>query len=488
MCDTATVNVTVTAPRTSNAAPVANNDAASTDTNSNIVVNVLANDTDADGDLLTPIIDTNGTLGAATVNANGTITYAAAGVAGTDSFTYHVCDNWTTSLCSPPATVNMTVAEAAPPGSGLLLHAPEFMTVNHDVTLEQALQHARDFHVITFADTSLYKKYVPQMREAAQQAGHTLTMLVYINGTFILKNDVAGITDETMFMHTQDGKRIVSKDFGNTLSNIFNPAWAQSRISTCQTKMAQAGGADGCFLDTMGLAPTNPTYVTPGVPWNQARNAPYTGSEWLDGTTNIAETVRAGLGGKKLWVNGLLNGTYYSSATAPTKRLIDASDGGMIEIFLRPPNTAVTAYPNETKWRADVDMLAAAAGRSNKPLVTTTKVWVPGTQAQYEAWHRYALASFHMGTTGHEYFNFRLNKNMTTKDEFANVPLGAATAAYAKVGAYYKRNFTNGIVLVNPTKNAVTVPLDRQYRNLQGQLVSGNLTMLPNTGDVLVKA
>jgi VCBS repeat-containing protein len=488
LCDQATVNVNVTAPRTTNAAPVANNDSASTDKNTNVIINVLGNDTDADGDAMTPVVETNGQHGTATVNPNGAITYAATGWTGTDSFTYYVCDNWTTVACSTAATVTVTVSDVVTGTSGLLLHAPEFMTVNHTVTLEQALQHARDFHVITFADTSLYKKYVPQMKEAAQAAGHSLTLLVYINGTFILKSEVAGITDEAMFMHTKDGKRIVSKDFGNTLSNVFNPAWAQSRINTCNAKMSQAGGVDGCFLDTMGLAPINPTYVTPGVPYNPSTDAPYTGSEWLDGTTSIAQQVRNGLSGKKLFVNGLLNGTYYAQSSAPTKRLIDASDGGMIEIFLRPPNTAVTAYPNETKWKADVDMLAAAAGRSNKPLILTTKVWVPGTQAQYDAWHRYAVASFLMGTSGHEYFNFRLDKNMTTKDVFADVPIGDPAGGYGKVGVYYKRSFTNGVVLVNPTKNAVTVPLDRQYRNLQGQLVSGNFVMAPNTGDVLVNA
>jgi hypothetical protein len=486
LCDTATVNVTVTAPRTTNAAPVANNDSAVIDTNSNIVVNVLANDTDADGDLLTPVIDTNGVLGTATVNPNGTITYAAAGVAGADSFTYHVCDNWTTAACSNTATANVTVSEVQS-GSGLLLHAPEFMTTKHTLTREQALQDARDFHVISTGDVSLYKHYVADMRTAAADAGHPLLMLQYVNGTHSFPNEASAITDENMFMHTAGGERVKSKDFGNYLMNIVHPAWIQNRINACNTKIAQGGNVDGCFLDTLGLAPLNPTYVTPGPPHNPATGATWTATDWLNATSNIARQIKANLGGKKVWVNGLLNGTYYS-ATTPTKQLLDASDGGMIEIFLRPPNTAVTAYPNETKWKADIDMLAAAAGRGDKPLVTTTKVWVPGTQQQYEAWHRYALASFYMGTTGHEYFNFRLDKNKTTRDKFADVPIGTPTAAYGKVGAYYKRNFTNGIVVVNPTKNPVTVTLDRQYRNLQGQLVSGNLTMAANTGDVLVKA
>jgi hypothetical protein len=487
LCDTATVSVAVTQPRTTNAAPVANNDSAAIDPNGSVNINVLGNDTDADGDQITPAVDTPPAHGNATVNGNGTITYAATGWTGTDTFTYHVCDNWTSVACSNIATVSVTVS-AAPTGSGLLLHAPEFMTTRHTVTREQAMQQARDFYVITSGDVSLYKNYIADMHAAAQAAGHSLLILQYINGTFILANDVAGTTDENMFMHTKDGARIKSKDFGNTLANIFNPAWVQSRITTCNTKIAQAGGVDGCFLDTMGLAPINPTYITPGVPWNNNTNAAYTGAQWLDGTTNIASTVKANLGGKKVFVNGLLNGSYYADAAAPTKRLIDAADGGMIEILFRPPNTGVTAYPNETKWKADVDMLAAAAGRSNKPLITTTKVWVPGSQAQYDAWHRFSVASFLMGTTGHEYFNFRLDKNMTTKDPFGNTNIGDPTGTYAKVGGVYQRSFSNGIVIVNPTKNAATVNLGRQYRTLEGNIVSGSITIPANSGNVYVNA
>ena len=377
---------------------------------------------------MTPAIDSNAAHGTATVNGNGTITLRR-----------HRLDRH--RLLHVPRVrqlddVGVQYAAGNREHDGLrrgaggqrapVARLPEFMTVNHDVTLEQALQHARDFHVITFADTSLYKKYVPQMRDAAQQAGHALTMLVYINGTFILKNDVAGITDEyDVHAHPRRQAHRV-KGLREHVVQHLQPGLGPVPHQYLQNQDGAGGRCRRLLPRHHGPRPDQSHVRDTGRAVElSAKNAPYTGSEWLDGTTNIAETVRAGLGGKKLWVNGLLNGSYYSSATAPTKRLIDASDGGMIEIFLRPPNTAVTAYPNETKWRADVDMLAAAAGRSNKPLVTTTKVWVPGTQAQYDAWHRYAVASFLMGTTGHEYFNFRLNKNMTTKDELASMSQSA---------------------------------------------------------------
>jgi len=104
----ATVTVTVVA----NDAPVANDDAATTDVNTAVVVNVLANDTDANGDALTiDSFDTTGTIGTVSCNnATGDCTYTPDGVyTGDDTFTYVATDG---SLPSASATVTVTVNPA----------------------------------------------------------------------------------------------------------------------------------------------------------------------------------------------------------------------------------------------------------------------------------------------------------------------------------------------------------------------------------------
>ena len=103
----ATVTITV-----ANAAPVANDDTASTDTNTNVGIDVLQNDTDPNDDTLTPVIADQPTNGAAEVNDDGTITYTPDdGFKGIDSFTYRATDG---DLTSNLATVTITVANAAP--------------------------------------------------------------------------------------------------------------------------------------------------------------------------------------------------------------------------------------------------------------------------------------------------------------------------------------------------------------------------------------
>jgi hypothetical protein len=88
--DTATVNVTVNPV---NDAPVATDDSATTDEDVATTIDVLANDSDVDGDPLSvTAVGTPGN-GTAVINPDDTITYTPnAGFSGNDSFTYTVDD------------------------------------------------------------------------------------------------------------------------------------------------------------------------------------------------------------------------------------------------------------------------------------------------------------------------------------------------------------------------------------------------------------
>jgi hypothetical protein len=86
------------------------NDNATTTPGVAVVVNVLANDTDADGDTLTVVSVGTPAHGGAANNGDGTVTYTPdAGFCGDDSFTYTVSDG----TASVPATV--FVAMNCPP-------------------------------------------------------------------------------------------------------------------------------------------------------------------------------------------------------------------------------------------------------------------------------------------------------------------------------------------------------------------------------------
>lgn len=78
-----------------------------------VVIPVLANDTDVDGDLLSVTAATPGSNGTTTVNGDGTVTYTPnAGFSGTDTFDYTISDG---NGGTDTATVTVSVGIAPPP-------------------------------------------------------------------------------------------------------------------------------------------------------------------------------------------------------------------------------------------------------------------------------------------------------------------------------------------------------------------------------------
>ncbi len=100
-------------PTPVNTAPIAQPDSISTSHNTAVNIDVLSNDSDADGDSLSAVILTQGQRGSVAVGSNGTLTYTPNnGSTGIDSFTYQAADG--RGGLSEPATVSVDVAAAAP--------------------------------------------------------------------------------------------------------------------------------------------------------------------------------------------------------------------------------------------------------------------------------------------------------------------------------------------------------------------------------------
>ena len=101
------------APVPGNNPPVANNDSASTNEDTPVTINVLANDSDPDGDLLGVASVAAPGHGTAVINADKTVTYTPApSFFGTDSFTYTASDG---RGGSSTATVTVTVTAVNDP-------------------------------------------------------------------------------------------------------------------------------------------------------------------------------------------------------------------------------------------------------------------------------------------------------------------------------------------------------------------------------------
>ncbi|MEO0718610.1 MAG: tandem-95 repeat protein [Pseudomonadota bacterium] len=101
LTDTATVFVDI-----DNQAPTAANDTVATDEDTAVVIAVLSNDSDANGDAFQILTSGSAANGTVVNNGDGTVTYTPnANFVGADSFTYTISDG----IESSTATVNVTV-------------------------------------------------------------------------------------------------------------------------------------------------------------------------------------------------------------------------------------------------------------------------------------------------------------------------------------------------------------------------------------------
>ncbi len=134
-----TVSLTINAPSFLNTAPVARNDnftIAKNSTLNAVGANVLANDSDADGQPLTAELVNAPNNGVLTLHASGSFSYAPLNeFTGGDSFQYRASDGLTSSV----ATVTLTVTGTALPNSPPVPQPDEYVAVkNTTLTINAA--------------------------------------------------------------------------------------------------------------------------------------------------------------------------------------------------------------------------------------------------------------------------------------------------------------------------------------------------------------
>jgi hypothetical protein len=347
-------------------------------------------------------------------------------------------------------------------------------------TLAQAVAAATDYDLI-LATKNSYPPYVAQMR----QANPDLKIVAYLNGTYA-QSDQGSAYPDSWYAKAADGSKVRSKKFGNYLMDPTSQGWIQSRIQTC-TQYAAGAAYDGCYLDMLGNATMGAGYDT-AVPINPATGKAWTRPQWIADTSQLGATVATAVPSFLVVGNGIANGNqYFDPASGPTSVLLNGLAGANAQGFIRSETDALTSFRSVKAWKNDVDMLANA-GAKGRFVMAMTKVGRPATAAQMQQVHRYALASFLLGTNGTQYFYFSPNGNddgvdaPDTPDDHVNP--GTPLAAYSALpnGAYVRR-FTAGYAAVNPGTATVTVNLGGTYVDLDGNAVQ-QATLPPHTGMV----
>jgi hypothetical protein len=154
-------------------APVAQNDSATTNQNESVTVDVLENDRDPDGTLITStlLIAQAPQHGPVSLNANGTVTYQpTANYIGSDRFTYLIQDN--SGVYSTPAIVNINI----------LNPIPTIDTVSIDSTLNEGTP-AQFSSVATIAGNQPLT-YTWTLGDGTTTTGQTIQHTYANNGTY----------------------------------------------------------------------------------------------------------------------------------------------------------------------------------------------------------------------------------------------------------------------------------------------------------------
>lgn len=368
------------------------------------------------------------------------------------------------------------------PSGGTILRTwtPANERVGVVIAPAEAVEAARHFDLIVVLPASLDAEELAAMRRAHPE----LRILAYMNGAFAQAREGDAYPD-SWYARDEDGSKIRSVGFGNWLMDVTEPGWIHDRARTCERHVA--AGLDGCMLDLLGTAPLLPGYAT-GIPKDSRTQEAWRAKDWLAATSVIARTVQRTVRPAIVIGNGLGTGPRFFDAAAPSSVLLHGIRGGIAEGWLRSGSEELDAYPTAAAWLLDIEMLSSA-GQDGKTVLVVTKAWAPGTRHQKDRLHEFALASFLLGMEGDAYFHFSYSPR---SDPIRSHPwwdpdIGRSIESYEIVDGVYRRRFTRGLVLVNPSEEARTVQLDGDFVDLRGTALR-SATLPPRSGLVLLRA
>lgn len=341
-----------------------------------------------------------------------------------------------------------------------------------------------------------YGPYLAGMRST----NPALVILCYANAAYADKLDGpnSGKHPVAQYARNVEADYLRSRGWGNWLMDPSNAGWRSGRGAKAAAVIA-ASGYDGVWWDMLTAAPLwlgPPSYnypadaagnlVTgPAAPKNPATGVAWTRAAWLSAMGALAAATKTYLGSEPVSGNALTSGSGYFASGSPSSVVFSTGVPElMAEAFVRDGDAAMTSWRSEAAWKQDVDMLVHA-GANGRRVQAYCKAWGTGTQAEKDRIHLYALATFLLGTNGQSLFSFRYDKNRVTPHAWwatVKANLGTATEAYFKIGNIYRRSFTGGVVVVNPTTtdDAVT----GTFETITGAAVT-NPTIGAHTGAIL---
>lgn len=354
---------------------------------------------------------------------------------------------------------------------------------SHNFSASELKTIGRSSDIVTGLSVQI-RQYGARLRGANPR----LRMFVYVNGMFAQSNQASAFPN-SWYLHDAGGHKITSGTHGNYLMNPFSRkrshgvrGWAAYVTHQCVVKRREARFARGCFLDQMSSA-GNTGFVS-ARPINPRTHRPFTMRGFMGAVNRVGNAAARRM--------PIIGNSYESGARyiKNSTRRVNRSHMSAFEaehwLGATQPRDAQTLKT----WKQNVQMLMSAQ-RHHKGVL----VGFGDMASNLPQWQAYVVASMLLGNNGHVWVHFDAPGNGPASWQL-NTPLmrahiGRPLRTARKVGGYlkhgvYRRAFSKGLVIVNPTARTVVVHLRRPARLTSGRRVT-RVTAAPFSGVVLTR-
>ena len=289
-----------------NTAPVANSDTATTTENSPVTVDVLANDTDAEGNIdpATVVISSNPEHGTAVPQSNGTVEYTpTTGYTGADTFTYTVKD--TEGAESNTATVTLTVTAIPVNSPPVAVNDTAQTITNTPVTINVA---SNDTDADGTLDlTTCVVTASPAHGTAVEQGNCTVlyTPTTGYNGadtfTYTVKDNDGAVSNTATVQVAVNSSSVPETIIDNsTAGTSFTGAWSVS-------------GASGYYGANSLWSRDGDTYTWTFTPQQSGQyDLSMWWTVWSSRSANIPVDIQYAGGSTRVYINQLQNGSKWN--------------------------------------------------------------------------------------------------------------------------------------------------------------------------------
>jgi hypothetical protein len=260
-----------------------------------------------------------------------------------------------------------------------------------------------------------------------------------------VSHDEADSQHPEWFLLNTSGQRFTHKDYGNLWAMDVGSASYQQRWADNVLRSLKTLGFDGVFIDD-----TNPTMKGHYDPTKVAKYP--TDEAYQQATESALAKISPQL--RSAGYSVVANIGHFGEFPDVGQRWLQYVDGAMDENFGKWGNTAGSGYAWEGYWKNELRSLKFAQQHGKDFLAVTHSADGDAAAA------RYGWGTMLLGANGHA--QFALHSNYTSENWFAEYdyeigePVGQESLLSS--GAH-RRQFSNGMVVVNPTSNQVSVDL-----------------------------